>query len=102
MDKWAAKRLISESKDKAAAKMAEMSDIIVGMSREIKDTNRELADARLATGCAQASEARLQGYIQRVKEVDSPVVLSVPRRRADDGAKTAAMANVNLHNLGRM
>lgn len=76
MSKWGfiSKSQVTEKFEGAPGETAdmvsEMSSHILDLEGEVSDLKAKLLDAEMAKGVAQAAEAHMRGYIERVRELD--------------------------------
>lgn len=76
MSKWgfvdvtSAKRKIESNPDEAASMVSEMADTVLNQQKEIDTLRGKVMDLQTQCMGLGASEARLRGYIDRVKETD--------------------------------
>ncbi len=79
LDVESIKARFKRDSDGAAKIFSQMTIDIVGLERRVDSLQSDLIACKHSEGCAKASEARLQGYVDRVKDLDPPV--PEPERR---------------------
>lgn len=76
MSKWgyvsedSAKQKFESNPDTAAKMVGDMSMVLIDQEKEIDSLKSELLTERTKLMGAQASEAHMRGYIERVRELD--------------------------------
>lgn len=77
MSKWGyvdagtAKRKFEADANEAAKMVADMASCVIDQEKEINQLKNDLINSRMSEGGAKAAAARMEGYIERVRETDT-------------------------------
>ena len=70
VSKEGAKQKFEHSPDIAAEMVSKMSSVLLDQEKIIDDLKNQIIDFQAQLLCIRSNEARLEGYIERVREMD--------------------------------